>query len=48
MYLRIDDQLKQAMREYAERKHVDLSTLVTTYFLDLLQREQSSQDVEQL
>jgi hypothetical protein len=49
LQLRIDAQLKQRMRGYAVRKHTDLSSLVTAYFLDLLQAEANQQqEVEQL
>jgi hypothetical protein len=46
VYLRIDPELKEAMRDYCARRHTTLSELVSRFFVKLLERELSDNKVD--
>ena len=46
--MRIDEKLLEQVKEYAERRHLTLTTLVEQHFVRLLEEEKSVIDAEQI
>ena len=48
LHLRLDRDLKERVRRYAERRHTTITALVTAFFRALLHAEEEKKDAEQI
>ena len=44
LHLRIDPELKQQVQEYCRRNHKQMSDLVTSFFVRLLEKEREDEE----